>query len=90
MEANEKEISPAEQEGRILLESRILMDLPDIEDTQWKYHPLRKEHSCCFSKGHKSRAIVFSCETLKNICENPDSIENTVKETIAELKRRII
>ena len=90
METNDKDISPAEQEGRILLESRILMDLPDIEDTQWKYHPLRKEHSCCFSKGNKSRTIFFSCEKLKDICENPDCIEDVTKEAIAELKRRIL
>ena len=87
---NEKGISPAEEEGRILVESNILMELPDIEDTQWKYHPLRQEHSCCFSKGTKSRTLVFSREMLRTIAANPDNALDMLKETILEIKRRVL
>ena len=89
-EMNNKNMSAMEEEGKILLESKILMELPDIEETQWKYHPLREEHSCCFSKGNKSRTISFPCETLRKISEEPDHMNDFIQEALAELKRRIL
>lgn len=87
---DEKEISPAEEEGRMVLESKILMELPDIEDTLWKYHPLRQEHSCCFSKGTKSRTIMFPRQMLVTMSKNPDAMEEVIQNTIQELKRRVL
>jgi hypothetical protein len=85
---DENEISPVEEEGKILLESRILLELPDVE-TLWRFHPIRREHSCCFTRGTKSRTIFFSRDTLKTMVVNPERVEETVKETIAELRRRV-
>jgi hypothetical protein len=85
----ENETSAAEQEGRDILESGIFAEFPDIE-MRWKYHPIRKEHSCCFSKGKKDRTIFFPCETLRGICEEPDRAEALIQETLSEIRRRVL
>lgn len=85
----ENEVSAAEQKGRDILESGVFSEFPDIE-MLWRYHPIRKEHSCCFSKEKKERTIFFTCETLANISKEPENADTLIQETLSEIKRRIL